>query len=202
MLIAQRQGRVIVNSFSDDSVMFASRLGGEEHRSTGTSPVVAGVSGCGLLARSIARRGQAPSWRACPVVVCWRGASLDGDKPRRGVRVRLWFAGEEHRSTGTSPVVAYVFGWVLLARSIAQRGQAPLWRTCSGGVLLARSIAQRGQAPLWRCLSALPYDVFLAKRVFPGMATAGISTSPNAYSVGPSRMSEAIASSNVITSPV
>ena len=104
---------------------------GEEHRSTGTSPVVAWLFGRVVLARSIARRGRAPSWRGCSVVSFWRGASLDGDKPRRGVVVRSCRSGEEHRSTGTSPVVAWLLGRVVLARSIARRGQAPSWRGCS-----------------------------------------------------------------------
>ncbi len=63
-------------------------------------------------------------------------------------------------------IVAVSIPGSLLAGSIAQRGQAPLWR-CScqmrcllagsiaaastPGSLLAGSIAQRGQAPLWRC---------------------------------------------------
>ncbi len=43
--------------------------------------------------RGVARKGHSyrdPSWRAGFAGVCWRGAALDGDKPRRGGRV---FAG-------------------------------------------------------------------------------------------------------------
>ncbi len=103
-------------------------VAGEEHRLTGTCPVVAASDPGSLLARSIARRGHAPSWRRPIRDRCWRGASLDGDMPRRGgVRSGI-VAGEEHRLTGTCPVVAASDPGSLLARSIARRGHAPSWR--------------------------------------------------------------------------
>ncbi len=103
-------------------------VAGEEQRSTGTSPVVAASTAGSLLARSNARRGHAPSWRRPRRGRCWRGATLDGDKPRRGGVHGGIVAGEEQRSTGTSPVVAASTAGPLLVRSNAQRGQAPSWR--------------------------------------------------------------------------
>ncbi len=112
-------------------------VAGEEHCSTGTCPVVAAPLAESLLARSIARRGHAPSWRRLWRSRCWRGASLDGDMPRRGGASGGIVAGEEHRSTGTCPVVAAPLAESLLARSIARRGHAPSWlrvSTCGDGL--------------------------------------------------------------------
>ncbi len=123
---------------------------GEEHRSTGTCPVVAAFPAESLLARSNARRGHAPSWRRPRRNRCWRGASLDGDMPRRGGVPSGIVAGEEQRSTGTCPVVAAFPAESLLARSIARRGHAPSWRRPRRDRCLARSNARRGHAPSWR----------------------------------------------------
>ena len=96
---------------------------GEEHRSTGTSPVVAG--GVGVRAGEEHRStGTSPVVAGGVGCACWRGASLDGDKPRRGGR-----------------------GWVcVLARSIARRGQAPSWREGLGGACW-RGASLEGNTP-------------------------------------------------------
>ena len=103
------------------------RRAGEEHRSTGTSPVVAGR----------------------PRAACWRGVSLDGDKPRRGGRVSGGVLARSIARRGRAPSWREGLGR-RAARSIARRGRAPLWREGLGRRVLARSIARRGQAPSWR----------------------------------------------------
>ncbi len=57
----------------------------------------------------IAQRGQAPLWRRPRWDRCWRGATLDGDMPRRGVlavRPRLCRSFGQRRSGHTHPTAA------------------------------------------------------------------------------------------------
>ncbi len=78
-------------------------LVGEEHRSPGTSPGVAG------------RR----------VGAGWRGASLARDKPGRGGKTRWERVGEEHQLARDKPRRGGKTRWDGLARSNARPGQAP-----------------------------------------------------------------------------
>ncbi len=58
-------------------------------------------------ARSIAQRGQAPLWRRPRRDHCWRGATLDGDMPRRGVLApasRLYSFRQRNRGLTGSPL--------------------------------------------------------------------------------------------------
>ncbi len=91
--------------------------------------------------------GLVPAGRMAPRQIrCWRGATLDGDMPRRGGVPAGVVAGEEQRSTGTCPVVAASPPGSLLARSNARRGHAPSW--------LARRLSTGGDRP-WREMEPL-----------------------------------------------
>ncbi len=106
---------------------------GEEQRSTGTGPAVAGMGLAGRVGEEQRSTGAGPvvaRTGSAGRVGGWRGAAPRWDEPSGGGNGRGARAGEEQRSTGTCPVVAKTG---LAGRVGGWRGAAPRWDEPSGG---------------------------------------------------------------------